>query len=347
MGIGHTVSLQTQWAIRFRQRAVLTYFAPQVGGNDRLNLTFTGLYDDSRDVNTFTSRRREASAQLSQRLTKANTVQYRIGYRRVSISDVAITPALIPLFAQPVNLLSISGTFIQDKRDDPTDAHRGMYNTIDATLATNFFASPQTTFSRYLGRNASYHRLRRDLVLARQLSFGVEIRHANAEIPLPERFYGGGVSSHRGFPDYQAGPRDLQTGFPVGGEALLFHNTELRFPLIGENISGVLFHDMGNIYSSVGELSFRVHQRNIQDFNYMVHAIGFGVRYRTPIGPVRGDIAWSINPPRFNGVMGTEEQLRNPDAYGPNCASLAIGCVQYVEQRISRFQFHFSLGQLF
>ncbi len=347
LGIGHTVTLQTQWAPSLRQRGVLTYLAPQFKGNDNLNLSFTGLFDDSRDVTTFSSRRREASVQLSQRLSKANTAQYRLAYRRVAISDINITPALVPLFAQPVNLATISSTFIQDRRDDPVDAHRGIWNTLDAAFASNFFGQPRTTFTRLLGRNATYHRLRRDLVLARQISFGLQLQHTKPEIPLPERFFAGGVASHRGFPDNQAGPRDPQTGFPLGGKALMFHNTELRFPLLGENIGAVFFHDAGNVYSSPGDISFRFRQRDIEDFNYMVHAVGFGIRYRTPVGPVRADVAWSINAPRFNGVKGTAEQLRNPDAYGPNCNNLSIGCVEFTQQRISRFQFHFSLGQLF
>ena len=78
-------------------------------------------------------------------------------------------------------------------------------------------------------------------------------------LPLPERFFGGGSNSMRGFPENQAGPRDPLTGFPIGGNALLFHSTELRLPLIGDNIDGVFFHDIGNIYSSLGKISFRFH----------------------------------------------------------------------------------------
>ena len=80
-------------------------------------------------------------------------------------------------------------------------------------------------------------------------------------MPLPERFFGGGATSQRGFPDNQAGPRDPFTGFPIGGNALLFHSTELRFPFLGDNITGVFFHDMGNIYSGMGNISFRYQQR--------------------------------------------------------------------------------------
>lgn len=338
LGIGHTVTLQAQWAPGLRQRGVLTYLAPQFKGNDQLNLSFTALFDDSRDVQTFNSFRREVAVQLAQRFTKANSAQYRIAWRRVTVGDVVITPELIPLFSQPVQLGTFSTTFIQDRRDDPVDARRGVWNTIDGTFATNAWGSPRTTFTRLLGRNATYHRVGRDKVIARQLSLGIQRRHSAADVPLPERFFAGGVASHRAFPDNQAGPRDLSTGFPLGGKALLMHNTELRFPLLGENIGGVFFHDAGNVYQEVGDVSFRVRQRGDKDFNYMVHAVGFGIRYRTPVGPVRVDLAYGINSPRFMGLEGTRDQFLNPQQF-PG--------LKAVEQRISRFQFHFSLGQLF
>ena len=66
---------------------------------------------------------------------------------------------------------------------------------------------------------------------------------------------------------------------------------------------------MGNVYTSIGSVSFRVHQKGLTDFDYMVHAAGFGIRYRTPLGPVRVDLAYSINPPTFNGLQGTYQQL--------------------------------------
>jgi outer membrane translocation and assembly module TamA len=153
-------------------------------------------------------------------------------------------------------------------------------------------------------------------------------------IPLPERFFGGGGTSHRGFPDNQAGPRDLDTGFPLGGNALLFHNTELRFPFLTDNITGVLFHDMGNVYSSPANISFRFKQRDLQDFNYMVHAAGFGIRYRTPVGPIRLDLSYSANPPAFMGLEGTR-------------AEVIAGTAPRTRQSVRHFQFFFSIGQTF
>jgi outer membrane protein insertion porin family len=240
----------------------------------------------------------------------------------------------------------LSVNYIQDRRDDPIDPHKGIYNTVDVGLASKAFGS-QVSFGRGLARNATYHKIGKKLLLARQITFG-DIIPFNYQarttdpldaIPFPERFFSGGTSSHRGFPENQAGPRDLTTGFPVGGTALLFNSTELRMPLLGENISGVLFHDAGNVYSSLDKISFRVNQRNLQDFDYMVHAVGFGIRYRTPIGPIRVDLAYSINPPRFFGCKGNINDL-------VACGDPANAALR-TNQSISHFQFFFSIGQSF
>ena len=338
MGLGHTVSFRTQFS-NFQKRAVASYYAPQFTGNAKLNLNFTALYDNSRDVRTFEAERLESSIQLGQRLSRANTLQYRFTFRRVNINDttLAIDPALIPLLSQPVRVGIASASLIQDKRDDPIDSRRGVYNTIDFGLASGYFGS-QSNFLRLLVRNSSYHRVRKDITFARLTTLGgmysIMGSDTSRDVPLPERFFSGGGATHRGFPDNQAGPRDLFTGFPVGGKALLMNVTELRFPLIGDTFGGVLYHDMGNVYRSLNKISFRKQQRGVQDFDYMVHAAGIGIRYRTPVGPVRFDIGFSPNSPKFFGFRGTRDQL------------LQGGGTRLV-QRINQLQFHFSLGQTF
>ncbi len=333
-GLGHTATLQTLVST-FEQRALFEYLLPQLAGNPKLNLQFTGFFDISKDVRTFSARREEGSVQLGQRLSKANAVQYRFVYRKVNILGTPlVSPELIPLLAQPVRVGLISGTFIQDRRDDPLDAHSGMYNTIDLGVAAKAFGS-QTGFGRVIARNATYHRIARNVVFARSTYFGDISRYAGlADIPLAERFFSGGSSDQRAFPDLQAGPRDLETGFPIGGDALFINTFELRFPLIGDNVGGVLFNDMGNVYSSLSNISLRFTQRNLADFDYGVQAFGFGIRYRTPVGPIRIDLSFSPNSPYFYGYQGTYEQL-------------IFGTGQKVVQRINLFQFHFTLGQQF
>jgi outer membrane protein assembly complex protein YaeT len=359
LGMGHTITLRGVYS-SLEKRGSLSYLVPRLQNVDGQNLTFNVLYDNSLNVNTFASKREEASVQLSRRFSKSVTGSVRFAYRRVSTSDVVIPVLLIPQLTQPVRVGMFSFNFSQDRRDNPGDPHRGIYNTADIGLAGRFFAS-QRSFGRVLLRNATYHKLTNTLVLARQTQFGVIAPFSapaglteQQSIPLPERFFGGGADSLRAFPFNQAGPRDTgmplvpngpasqPTGFPIGGNALFFNNVELRFPFLGQNIQGVIFHDMGNVFSTLGDVSFRFHQRNDQDFNFTVHAVGYGIRYRTPIGPIRLDLAYSINPPSFIGFSGTAAQLLTCN---PNLPPSGV-CVG-VPQRVRHFQFFFSIGQTF
>jgi outer membrane protein insertion porin family len=267
----------------------------------------------------------------------------------VGVSDLKVTPFLVPQLSQPVSVGIMSFNVVQDRRDDPVEPHKGIYNTLDVGVADRYFAS-QASFTRFLARNATYHPLNQRLVLARSTEFGdlYGLRGSAAgldAIPLAERFFGGGGTSHRGFPQNQAGPRDTSTGFPLGGTALLFNQTEIRFPLIGENIGGVLYHDTGNIYSTLSNLSVRYHQRDLQDFDYMVHNAGFGLRYRTPVGPLRVDLGYTLNPPRYFGFNGSQQDLI---AAGRTPCSPPAGVKSLCEERrVSHFSFSFSIGQTF
>ena len=92
-------------------------------------------------------------------------------------------------------------------------------------------------------------------------------------------------------------------------------------------------------------MSFRIKQRNLQDFNYTAHAAGFGIRYQTPVGPVRLDLAYSVNPPSFEGFAGTPSQLVLCNPNDP--ASLAKSFCQVTRQTTGHLQFFFSIGQTF
>jgi outer membrane protein assembly complex protein YaeT len=365
LGIGQTVSLQTRYST-LEQRASLNYIVPRFFGSQNRTVTFSLLYDTTQDVQTFSSRREEASVQTSQRFNRASTLLLRFAYRRVSASSINIPALLVPQLLQPVRIGILSASYIQDHRDNPADAHRGFWNTVDAGLAENFFGS-QRNFLRVLARNATYTPIGRNLVFARQtqigaiVSFNVPAGTTRFDaIPLPERFFGGGGVSMRGFGDNQAGPRDIgtvteapggetspPTGFPIGGNALFFNTFELRFPLFGPNISGVLFHDTGNIYTSFSDVSLAYRQPSAQNFNYAVQAPGFGIRYKTPFGPVRVDLAYTLNPVHYLGFNNNETiddligcgpgKINNPSF--PNCDSSP--------QKLGHFQFFFSIGQAF
>lgn len=376
LGIGHTVSLQTLISTQ-QKRALLNYLAPQFNGDPNLSLTMSALFNDALDVRTFGSRRWEGSVQLARRFTKSNTLQARVTFRRVTTNSLKVAPDLIPLLSRPVKIGLVGGTFIRDRRDDPVDSHRGSYNSLDSSFALALTDIPvlepvggtlaaRTYFSRSLFRNSTYHPIKKDIVFARSLQFGYigvtsgpSVIPDAEQIPIAERFFAGGSSTHRGFPDNQAGPRDAFTGFPIGGSAMFFHSSELRFPLIGDNLGGVVFHDMGNIYTDIQHLSFAIHQKivpnatgqtspngTLYDFNYMVHAVGAGIRYRTPVGPLRIDLAYAPNSPQFYGFKGNLNDVEDLPQGQPLCPNVVRPDLCGT-QRVNRFQFHFSLGQTF
>lgn len=389
-GRNHTVSFKTRVST-LQQRALVSYTAPRFWNVPQFTLLFSGFLERGFDVLTFVSQRLEGSVALEQKRRNKDTLLYRYSYRRVKAErdTLKVSLDLIPLFARPVRVGMLGASFVRDRRDDPADSHRGMFLTLDTGLSSSRVGS-ESNFTRFLGQYSTYHRLGQSLVLARTTQFGLAEPFGAArlvrvegeteprptrDIPLPERFFSGGGNSHRGFGVNQAGPRDADTprrppardpktdfplgnpgtGFPVGGGALLLNSLELRFPILGPNIGGALFHDMGNVFARLGDISFRVTQRDPvkllnetgeqikdaagkelfrSDFNYMVHAVGGGLRYKTPIGPVRLDLAWSINPPAYFGLTGTRREL-------------LAGTGRREPRQLSRFQFFFSIGQTF
>jgi outer membrane protein insertion porin family len=146
-------------------------------------------------------------------------------------------------------------------------------------------------------------------------------------IPLPERFFAGGGTSLRGFALNQAGPRDPCTGFPIGGQAMLIFNQEFRFPMrlpfAGTQLGGAIFYDGGNVYSRIDHITLRAYSPKpifttqdpslppsatnptlcvyncTNELNYFAHTVGFGIRYATPVGPIRIDLGYQINRPFF------------------------------------------------
>ncbi len=339
-GLGHSINFKGRYSTLDR-RLSLNYLAPRFHNIDGRNVSFTALYDNTRDVLTFTAVRLQGAVQVSQKLSKATTILYRYSWTndRVDAGSLKIDPLLIPLYAQPSRIGLLAANLVQDRRDNSADAHRGYFNSLDFGVADHGFGGNRN-FVRFLARNSYYKTIATNYVLASNTEFGLIRPFAigsadpNNYIPLPERFFGGGDNSLRAFPTNQAGPRDPITGFPLGGNALLFHQTELRFPFLSDNMQGVLFHDFGNIYANLSDISFRVHQKSLTDFNYMVHAAGFGVRYRTPVGPLSVNVAYSINPPRFNGLDGTYQQL-------------LFGGATKTVTGVSHLQFFFSIGQSF
>lgn len=323
-----------------------SYLIQHLPTREDLSLRFSSLYDRSRDVETFSAQRAESSVSLEKRYSASTLLLTQYTYRnvRVDASSLHISPEEVPLLSRPARIGMLGVTYINDHRDNPADATKGSYSLMDGGISVDKLGS-QANFLRFSGQNSTYYELGKHLTFARNTRVGVEspfgslrqvVIPATAtqpqqvilthEIPLPERFFMGGSESDRGFSINQAGPRDPLTGFPVGGNALFLNSLELRVRVEENRLGFVVFHDFGNVYTSVRRMRLlKIDQNSPTDLDYTSHALGLGIRYRTPIGPLRFDVGYNLNPPRF--------QLQVPGGLGVS--------------QLSHIQFFLGIGQTF
>lgn len=312
------------------------YTIPQFLGHPDLTLRLSGLVDQSRNVLTFDSKRQEVSVILQKQYSPHASLLGRYDFRNVDVSNLHINPASIPLLSQSTLVATLGGSYINDHRDNPVDATQGSYSVADVNMAWTKLGS-SANFFRISGENSTYYRLGSRVVFARNTRLGLEPTFGRTSVPdgvpLPERFFMGGSDSHRGFSLNEAGPRDPLTGFPIGGRAIFLNQVELRLAVERSQLGLVLFEDFGNVYSSISTMRlFKVTQSSPTDFDYTEHAGGLGVRYQTPVGPIRFDVGYSPNPPRFQ-----------------QCTVSASVCPagDLEVLRLPRFQFFLSVGQSF
>ncbi|AXC15189.1 hypothetical protein ACPOL_5945 [Acidisarcina polymorpha] len=364
-GTNQSATLRTAYGT-LEQRATLIYQFPHLFGLQKFDGSLSGGYINSQDVTTYSSSRLEGSVRVTERPDRRNTLIYEFSYRRVKVASVQVAPNLVPLYSQPVRVGGPGITWIRDTRDNTLDAHRGTYTTIQDFLADSSFGS-QANFNRLDMTNSTYYTVgKRKWVIARSTRFGTEESFGSPSfltIPLPERLYAGGAQSQRGFGINQAGPRDEETGFPIGGYGVFVNSLELRLPnptlpFVGNNLGFVLFHDMGNVFnqtSDIGPSFLRFHQPDVAtckdtstppvesgtltsgkcSFNYFSHAVGLGLRYRTPIGPIRFDLAVNLDPSYYPVFI----------TYAAS-SSTAVSTPPY-HSNSGYFNFFFSIGQSF
>jgi outer membrane protein insertion porin family len=165
-------------------------------------------------------------------------------------------------------------------------------------------------FARLRTQLALYKEFGKGIVWANSLRIGIAQPFAGSRVPVSELFFSGGGSTLRGFPLNGAGPQrqiavcsdpnDPATcskiEAPSGGRELFIANSEVRIPLpIRKGLGVVAFYDGGNVFQHVGFGGFASDYSN---------TVGVGLRYKTPVGPVRIDLGHNLNSPP--GIKSTQ-----------------------------------------
>jgi outer membrane protein insertion porin family len=306
-GKGESLSA-TAFAGRLDQRVAGYYIDPNFLWSS-WGSTTSILAERDEENPVYSSQVENGSYQLQKFLDKA---KHDVFFLRYSFSQTDLTRILIPQLVLPqdqhVRLSTIAANVTHDTRDNPLDAHKGVLGSIELDFTDTKLGS-SVNFAKINGQLAYYRPTFHNIVWANSLRIGLAQPFSNSRVPLSEEFFTGGGNSLRGFPLDGAGPqRQVQVcssgsstncsyiQVPAGGNELLIINSEARIPLpIKQGLGLAVFYDGGNVFPSVGFHDFA---------SLYTSSVGLGLRYATPVGPVRVDLGHNLNP--VPGVKSTQ-----------------------------------------
>ena len=284
-------------------RFVGTYREPRVFGVNA-DLLLTAAVEQGIRT-SFNFARKGVNAEIVRRVSPGvrTSARYSFGTTRtfdekLSLDDQARIDRIFP----QVRLSGFSGAISRDTRDDVLDPTRGMFISGEGSLAARALGG-QVGFMKMYVQGFWFRQLpvTRRAVFAARLALGVADgfpRPAPGEtkpiedLPASERFFAGGDTTIRGFALDSVGAQNTisPTGFPRGGNAVIVMNGELRVA-VWRDFGAAVFVDGGNVFDRVTEF----------DWGELRGGTGFGIRYRSPIGPIRVDVGFKMD----RRVIGT------------------------------------------
>jgi outer membrane protein insertion porin family len=214
------------------------------------------------------------------------TLRYQLRYRLEGVRTSNVSPDLqaqgVPSGTQRVASLTPAAAW--DFRDDRFNPRRGSVHRVSLEVAHDAVGGNVEFVKSELATSWFFSWLP-PTVLAFSGRLGLASPFGRTDsLPIEDRFFTGGSTSVRGFRENRLGPRDA-AGNPTGGNALVVLSAEWRFPLWGW-LGGAVFIDAGTVTPEVGDLSLSALQSGA----------GAGLRVATPVGPIRLDAGYALQP---------------------------------------------------
>jgi outer membrane protein insertion porin family len=312
-GTGADGSVATDSGYGFNEyRFYATYREPRVLST-LADVLVTGIMDRA-IRSSFNFITREVRAETGLRLSQRHSLAARYSYRHTELFDERFTDAEKPLIDRVFPQLRISKfsvSAVRDTRNDVIDPDSGVFLIIDSELAARL-AGSEVGFTKTFLQGFGFYRVptARRVVLAVGARVGAahgfqrrvvrkgpdgepvlapdggSIVDVVQDLPASERFFAGGDTTVRGFSLDRLGTQATisPTGFPTGGNGLIVLNAEIRATVVGK-IGAVGFLDAGNVFPRATDL----------DFGRLRTAAGVGLRYQSPVGPIRIDLGFKLD----------------------------------------------------
>ena len=287
IGYRNFFGMNRQGSVRFElssleKRYIVQYYEPWFFGHPIHFRTYI-LGEDKEEINVDT---RDTRYRLTRNSINAgfeknisDSVKAELYYEFSLVNTFDVQPDIV-LSREDTGTLIISGFrfgVIYDTRDNPFNPSKGILSGI-SIKATSPVLFSETDFVKLIFYGNAYQKISGGLVLAASLRGGLAQGYFDTdELPIVERFFLGGRTTVRGYIQDDLGPKG-EDETPIGGNAFLMENLELRVSVM-ENFGLVAFLDGGNVWLKMNEMS-------LNDFKFTT---GLGLRYSTPVGPVRVD----------------------------------------------------------
>jgi outer membrane protein insertion porin family len=224
--------------------------------------------------------------------TSANMI-LRVDTIRISDPGEAVSQILREEFSRGAQQTrSIALSVNRNTTDKYIDPSRGTVESATVEYAGGPLGG-DSDFVKYFLSGKVFYPVTQSTVLSGNILWGHVISTVGGRVPIFERFFLGGPYSIRGFKSLTVSPVDPNTGERIGGNKELVANVEYLFPLLGElGFKGVLFFDAGNTWGQ-GEWPWEMKTWNGPSIRY---GTGIGVRWYSPMGPLRFEYGWNLNP---------------------------------------------------
>ncbi len=243
--------------------------------------SFFSSWFEEESLRSYSYRRLGLTMNLIKKLEAKSFFTLNFSIVNTKLLSLNISPSEIDRENAPFSTTSIAFSFTRDRRDDPFNPTKGNFYSMNLSYAFPFLG----TASKYIKLSGKFQKLwllKNDIVILDNIRLGA----GWGNIPIVERFFAGGSSSFRGEAIDELGPKDPETGAPLGGKAEILNNFEIIIPspLPIEDLKVAFFYDKGNIMSETIDIL----KKSFDD------AVGIGLRYKTPLGPLRIDFGWNL-----------------------------------------------------